>query len=110
MKPIARFVIRPDENKAGGRLMLGIDIAQVSSLKPNTIYQIEDILGELVIREVGQAVIGKDGNELPYCNWGHAINDVLQFGDGKHLLTIEEARSIACIEKAQNKKEVHNAS
>ena len=57
MKPIARFVVRPD-GEAQSLLLLGIAKADTQALEPGFVYEIRDFDGELVLSKVGPSCIG----------------------------------------------------
>lgn len=57
MKPVARFVVRPD-GEARSLLLLGIVKADARALEPGFVYEICDFDGELVFSKVGPSCIG----------------------------------------------------
>src|SRR5580658_488097 len=85
----ARFVVRKDEK---GGLILGKLNGDL--FKPNTVYQINEILGEFIIREVGESVITNPGENVKdslhgaQLNWGWDASRIVE--DGSHLYTREE--------------------
>jgi ribA/ribD-fused uncharacterized protein len=81
MTPQARFIIRPEGEKS--KCLIGINFAAVSTLKPGVIYEIVDVFGEYVIREVGAPAMPKE-------KWGYTINDIMESFEGTHLMTSEE--------------------
>lgn len=89
-RAVARIVMRgPDETDGLGLLAL-MDKNQ-KFFKRDTIYQIDEIMGELVIREVGPSAIRRNSrmSNFPAC-WGSDISSILHVC-GKYLwLTIEE--------------------
>ena len=93
MKAIARIITRPDENNQT-ELIIGTCFKKQKALKPNRVYEIIQILGELIICEVGESVIGKtlkDGHSN-VC-WGTDVNTILETGI-QNWLTIEEKLSL----------------
>lgn len=82
---VARFIIRPTEdNKAD--IILGVmynsDAAQ-NQLKPNVIYEIQDIMGELVVVEVGDSELKLEVNRTGV-TWNHAVGDIIDVA-GKYI-------------------------
>jgi hypothetical protein len=81
----ARFVMRDDG------LMLGKVQGQESDtplFKPDTVYQIDSVLGTHIIREVGPSFIahGKPSGEK--VNWGQDASRIVE--NGMHLYTVDE--------------------
>lgn len=94
MKKLARFVIRPGPKKKA-EIILGADLSE-GVLKRNVIYEIREVLGELMIEEVGPCALWdckgtrpKKLERLIDRNWGRTLNDIVQ-GGGMYLLTIPE--------------------
>jgi len=79
MKQNARFIIRPDKKN---NVIIGINF-ESSNLKPNTIYEIQEIMGENIIKEMGESVIDKH-------KWGYTINEIIESYMGECLLTKKE--------------------
>lgn len=97
METIARFVTR--FQGAGDGLFIGaLFKAGEGKLKPNTIYEIRDVLGTLTIVEVGQATgAGSDNcvsdkmseGKAPF-HWAQDIGNIIAC-HGKHMfLTMKE--------------------
>jgi hypothetical protein len=74
----ARFVVRKD-----GGLMLGKSFGGL--LKPNRVYQIDTVLDELIIRDMGPSCIDTG---VPEVTWNRTANDLVT--NGHHLHTVEE--------------------
>lgn len=89
MEPVARFVTRPNE-KGGVDLILGAAFSQQSSLKSDTVYEIRDIFGELVIVELGESQLSASYNENKYGKWGHEVGYLMTLEGNKLILTVEE--------------------
>lgn len=85
VKPVARFINRGTGE--GDGLLIGAAF-QNNPFKPNTIYEIVDVLGELIIREVGQSIVAGNNEthrESPVqLTWGSSIEHVLNDA-GKYL-------------------------
>lgn len=93
MKQLARFVCRPSRSGLPD-LMLGVFLDQQNNLKSNTVYEIREVLGELVIKEIGPSAIG-DTNKNSDCgvSWMLSINDILSSKTG-WALTKEELKTL----------------
>jgi hypothetical protein len=92
MKPIARFVLRPGGKKMDIKtpdLIIGVPFQKQNILVANRIYQIEEILDELVIKNVGPSAIGRAKESLLHENWYHDINSLLDTC-GKYLFATQE--------------------
>jgi hypothetical protein len=87
----ARFVVRKDKG-----LILGKSFGDL--LKPDTVYQIDEILDELVIREIGPSAIATEGHRP---NWNHDANTIVE--DGSHLYTPAEYK-MRCALDNKNRK------
>jgi hypothetical protein len=72
MKPIARFATRPYGDKSQQvDLILGNVFRGKNPLKPGHIYQIEECLGDLIIKDMGKAAIKTRLTEnSPLVTWG----------------------------------------
>lgn len=80
---VARLVVRPDP-RAEHLLVLGVTNAEV--LKPDTVYEIVEIMGEHIIRELGPSAVGEKDR------WGKDANSLIQDADSVGtFLTAEEA-------------------
>jgi hypothetical protein len=103
MKPIARFVFRCENGKAN--IILGTCFKNEDIFKDNNVWQIEEVLGELVLKNLGPGIIGSTSKDsiMLGCNWQQSINDLLD-GCGNYLfLTREEFKSQ--VEKEEKEKE-----
>ncbi len=106
MKTVARFVTRL-QGKGDG-LFIGA-MMQEGAFKPNTVYEIKEIMGEYIISEVGMAAgAGSDNcvsnsmseNKTMF-HWVCDIGNIIAV-HGKHLfLTLKELHSLNK-EKSQN--------
>ena len=78
MKAVGRFIFRGCDDKDG--LIIGASFRS-HDFKPNTVYEIRDVVGELMVCEVGESIIaGRDEtyHEAPSRDtWGSAIGDIL---------------------------------
>jgi hypothetical protein len=78
MKAVGRFIFRGCDDKDG--LIIGASFRS-HNFKPNTVYEIRDVVGELMVCEVGESIIaGRDEtyHEAPSRDtWGSAIGDIL---------------------------------
>ncbi len=58
MKTLARLVTRSGEQNSKVDLVLGMAMKSENTLKPNTIYEIREVMGELMVVEIGESAIG----------------------------------------------------
>lgn len=90
MHKIARFTIRPEGDK--GSIILGamfnLPSAQ-QALKAGIIYEIREIMGELVVVEIGESELQLDANRTSV-SWNHSVNDILECGGKYIFLTKDE--------------------
>lgn len=97
-KPIARLVFRGSGKNDG--LILGVSIKGHNFFKPNTVYELQEIMGEILIKEVGPSWLGADKNRK---EWGRTIGDIVEFNKGYAYLTKKE------YDKAlEQKKKLHS--
>ena len=97
MKTVGRFVTRMQG--AGDGLFVGTLLKDgVGTFKPNTIYEIREVLGELQIAEIGQGVgAGSDNcvsnmmseGKNPF-HWGQDIGNIIDCFGKIMFLTYEE--------------------
>jgi len=103
-EPIARLVFRKSEDQAN--LILGSCFKGQDIFKGNEVWQVDEILGELVLRKVGESIVGETGitSHISECSWMHSVDDILERA-GKHLfLTVEEYKQLLEKEKSNDKK------
>jgi hypothetical protein len=93
MKPIARMVFRGDGPEDG--LLMATTIKGHNFFKPNTVYELDEILGVIQLREIGPSMISQPG-EGQYINWGHAYYNLqIEFGPVVFLSREEYAKVLA---------------
>ena len=103
MKTLARFAIRPADNKLEkGDLILGAlqEDYVTNLLKPNHVYEIREVDGVLTIADMGESAMGMYPVEarldsplrgqVSRAGWFNEIGYLLSVGDGQHLVTREE--------------------
>ena len=78
----ARIIVIPDERG----LLLGKSFGNI--LRPGILYQINNILDELVISQLGKTAMRKDARHGLPPNWCNDASDIIE--SGKHLYTEEE--------------------
>jgi hypothetical protein len=91
MKTIARFTPRPGDPQ--GALVLGYLFEHGKQfLKQGRVYEIQEFLGELIIKDIGPSAmeIGPVGSSFynHYPNWYSGVDAIVT--DGRHLLTQDE--------------------
>jgi len=96
MKALARFITRPKE---GHQPDLGLMAFFRSNnlLKANRVYEIQEILGELVIRDVGECRLGmsiSESHPTAQVCWGNDVGYILDVGDKYIFLTREETDGV----------------
>jgi hypothetical protein len=94
IKPVGRFIHRGCDEKDG--LLLGAAFIG-NPFKPNTVYEIVDVLGELTVREVGQSFIrGTDEprHGLVGETWGSSVEQLMTEHGPALILTREEYAQI----------------
>ena len=95
MKTAARFVTRLQGD--GDGLFIGALMSQ-GVFKPNTVYEIKEVLGELTIQEVGMACgAGPDncvssslGDGKTMFHWGCEIGHIIAMHGSHMFLTLKE--------------------
>ena len=90
MKQVARFVCRPtNEGKADVGIFLCFK--QNEELQPNRVYEIQEILGELVIKDIGPSILTDPCANGPNgAGWARAYGEQLSVFGATSLLTQEE--------------------
>ena len=102
VNPVARFVTRLQGEDDG--LFVGAILKDGKSwFEPNTVYQIEDVMGVLQIREVGKASGAESGQKLGEDNtlwhWAQDIGDIIARWGTRMFLTKKEYASILVNER-----------
>lgn len=109
MKLVARLVRRQGSDENDG-LILGSCMREGESLlKKGVIYEIQQVMGELIIVEVGPCAIPVDYTEEnqtgtahnPGVCWGHDVNRIVS--NQQHLLTVAEYNQMIEIEEKERK-------
>jgi hypothetical protein len=95
MKTIARIVTRPNkEHPAGwdiGIVMPYKSAGNISQLKPNHIYELVDIMGQLVFREVGECCMSDTSTLLePGLTWAAELEHIIHCMYNVFVLTKQE--------------------
>lgn len=98
MQTLARFVIRPNEQGQGDLVLGAMFKAQNAELlSPNKVYEIREVVGTLMIVPVGDAHIANNKRPADDAHgicWGNDISYILDVGNGRHLLTVEETANM----------------
>jgi hypothetical protein len=97
MKPLARFVIRPTNKGPEGDLLIGLMFKKQNHtlLRANMVYELSDCLDTLIIRPVGEAAIGYDGDHSYLSSsWMHDISGILECEGVRFILTKEELEKL----------------
>lgn len=88
LKRVGRIVIRPDENGEDEKLILGCSF-NTGVLKPGFVYEIQELLGQIIIREIGESSCGySHQNTKGGISWCNDANQIIR--TGTHLLTDRE--------------------
>lgn len=77
MNQQARFIIRPDK-----KLIIGHNFKK-SKLKSNVIYEIQDIMGEFILKKIGKS-------SFKLQNWGYDISTIITDFNESYLMTSKE--------------------
>lgn len=106
MKPYARIAGRSDPPKDPnkGTLILGISFGDV--FKPGHLYEIIEIMGEHIIRDLGESAASPQKHPQGV-TWNRDANSLINHGG--HLFTVEEYRW-KCIQHLQCKNCRHPGS
>ena len=86
-----RFVIRKDGGLVLGKVIPCELNQNTLPFKPDTIYEISEIIGEFLVREVGPSNI-QEPNAGYQPNWGLSANEIIE--GGQHLYTQREAEEL----------------
>lgn len=88
----ARFVCRPLPDGRGDLILGAMTKSQNGLLKPGMIYEIVDVLGELVLKEIGPAAIKAGGESLRAvgASWSNEFGHIPTLTGGRYLLTQNE--------------------
>jgi hypothetical protein len=96
----ARFVVRAD-----GGLIVGKSMGNL--LKPDTVYEIVQIAGEFIVREVGTSTISNSPEYSdPRINvsWNNEVGEIVE--NGQHLYTRNEITAILHHKESKNDSSV----
>lgn len=92
MKTLARFATRGSGEDGKGTVDLILGAGTISNtLKPDTIYEIRDILGALTVVEIGESA-AQDNTAQPWNIWACGVEMVLTDYRERWLLTLAEWR------------------
>lgn len=90
MKSLGRFVIRPRSDGKGDLILGAMNKSQGSLLKPSIVYEFREVLGCLMVEEIGPSAITLDKRELIGVCWNNDVNTIITCSGGLHLLTKAE--------------------
>lgn len=103
MKVVGRFIFRGCDDKDG--LIIGASFRS-HDFKPNTVYEIRDVVGELMVCEVGESIIAgrhETHQQAPSRDtWGSAIGDILANHGAELMLSRAEYAVLKYREHRQN--------
>jgi hypothetical protein len=85
IKPIARLVYRGSEKDDG--IIIGVLFKGHNFFKPNTVYELREVMGEVVIKEVGKSWLGAKGRRN---EWGRTFGDIVEIHGHKAFLSKKE--------------------
>lgn len=101
LRPVARLWVRgcnKDDSMILGTAFKGTQ----NVLKANTVYEITNVVGDLILREVGPSCVGNQPDKPGYGLSAEVIKD----GSGKDIMLTEDEWKRKCnIQKANLKKE-----
>lgn len=91
MNPIARFVTRPTGRGTSDIILGAFMKGDQGMFKPNTIYELYELLGTIQIREVGPSLVaeGKVSDSPIRVTWAQQYQDV-GIQAGKYLLISQD--------------------
>lgn len=90
MKRIARFVVRDSDDKNDG-LFIGALFKEHNTFKKGKVYEIQEILGEFIIKEVGDSAITTKRKDSPFdISWGSDISTILDVCGKRFCFTMKE--------------------
>ena len=99
---IGRFVTR---GTSDGRVDLALFFAtKDSELKPNTVYELFSVDGEVTVREVGPSIMRHetDADRRGMPCWGQDVSSVVRQG-GKYLVLSEEEYLQMCSDREESR-------
>jgi hypothetical protein len=77
MKPLARIVFRENGDINQPDLIIGTCFINQDVFKANEVWQIEEVLGEIILKKVGKSIINSGAQSY---TWGRSVNDLLRIG------------------------------
>jgi hypothetical protein len=87
--PIARFITRKENNRI--TLILGSVFNSQDILKGDHVYQIEECLGELIIKDMGPSFLNSEPNYTHCPTWNWSVDQILSVNDKRIWLTKDES-------------------
>lgn len=96
MKTIARLTTRLQGE--GDGLMIGVALKGHDFFEPNSVYEIVDVLGGIIIRKIGQGTPAEEGETVADSpigqHWCQHIGDVIGMAGSSLFITRKEFHSI----------------
>jgi hypothetical protein len=89
VRPVARLAVRPadDATEGSANLLVGFCL-KGNEFKPNHVYEIQDILGELVIKDLGPSI---NASAIPPDSaWNHTVSEIVTTFKHRVMLTVPE--------------------
>jgi hypothetical protein len=99
LKPIARLVFRGSGPNDG--IIIGCSIKGHKFFKPNTVYELKEVMGEVIIEEVGKSWLGADKRRK---EWGRTFGDIVAIHQNYTWLTKEEYDRAMAVQQAGQPK------
>lgn len=90
---VARIVTRLTDDKDGLCLMTLMKTHGRKHFKPETVYEIVEVLGELQIIEVGPSIVKSGEPMVPGLHWGRSVSDILSEGGAYLWLSQDEYKA-----------------
>lgn len=101
MKRVARFILRAsDDDPEKGGLILGSCFKGQDHFKPSEVWEIQEIMGELVLKRVGDSHITERNGLI--ASWCMDIGAIMDMAGRYLLLTVQELRAV--IEKEEREQ------
>lgn len=90
MRRIARIVTRPNGEKKEPDIIIGV-CSKNSGLKGNMVYELQEIFGEIIFKEIGESWMTPNYNhEAGTDGWSSDIGSIMRNIGNKLLLSKEE--------------------
>ena len=90
MRPLARIVFRSEDDHGKAGLITGLCFQGQGIFEGDDVWQIEECLGELILKKIGKSCIKREPTDNNNVCWCHDISSIVESMGKEMILTDHE--------------------